>query len=277
VLALAVPVLGIVCAGLLVAIGLGIANAAAPGSPLTESGTTEQFVLLGVLGQFGFLTAAVLGAVLLGPGVRLALGLTRPRLHPLAWPVLFAGGVFLWAAVTLTTHWLMRVLEVEPSEHLQSLAGAVNADAWGARAALLIAAAVLPGICEEVLVRGVVQRTLAGVWPAWAAIGASSVLFALLHIDPQHVAMVASLGLWWGYVAWRTGSTWPTIGLHMLNNALAMGAVWAMPEGGWDARTSLVLIPTGLCFVAAFFLLERAAVAARGMPNVVNPPQEDRA
>jgi membrane protease YdiL (CAAX protease family) len=91
-------------------------------------------------------------------------------------------------------------------------------------ALVLIAAPVL----EEVLYRGVLQETLRrmGLGP-WTAIGASSALFAFMHITaaPEPAALpgllaalfVLSLGFGWAYE--KTGRLMAPITMHVLFNA----------------------------------------------------------
>ena len=81
--------------------------------------------------------------------------------------------------------------------------------------------ALLPGVSEELLFRGVLQRSVGrGVW----AIVISGVVFALFHVDPHHMVGVLPLGLFLAFVASR-GGTWVAIFAHVVNNTLAITAV----------------------------------------------------
>ena len=78
--------------------------------------------------------------------------------------------------------------------------------------------ALLPGIAEELLFRGVLQGAFRrGV----AAVVVAGTTFALFHLDPVHVAGVLPLGLFLSWVAYRT-STLVTIFAHVANNSLAV-------------------------------------------------------
>jgi membrane protease YdiL (CAAX protease family) len=81
--------------------------------------------------------------------------------------------------------------------------------------------ALLPGIAEELLFRGVLQRALRG---AVSAVLVSGGLFALFHVDPVHVVGVLPLGLFLAWVAQRSG-TLVTIFAHVTNNTLAVIAM----------------------------------------------------
>lgn len=83
--------------------------------------------------------------------------------------------------------------------------------------------ALLPGIAEELLFRGVLQGSLRGLG-AGAAVLVSGILFALFHVDPVHVVGVLPLGLFLAWVAQRS-STLVTIFAHVMNNTLAVIAM----------------------------------------------------
>ena len=78
--------------------------------------------------------------------------------------------------------------------------------------------ALAPGVSEEILFRGYMQRRLLERWSPRAAILVSAVLFAVFHMMPHTVLFAFPLGIWFGFIAWKTGSIWPTIWAHALIN-----------------------------------------------------------
>lgn len=78
--------------------------------------------------------------------------------------------------------------------------------------------AFAPGLCEELMFRGLIQRRLLSVWRPWAAILYTSALFAALHLTPVHMLFAFPLGLWFGFIAYRTGSVWPSSFCHAFVN-----------------------------------------------------------
>ena len=52
----------------------------------------------------------------------------------------------------------------------------------------------------------------------------SSLAFAAAHVELAHVILVLPLGLWFGWLRRRTGSLWPSLIAHMVNNSLAVVA-----------------------------------------------------
>jgi membrane protease YdiL (CAAX protease family) len=81
--------------------------------------------------------------------------------------------------------------------------------------------ALLPGLSEELVFRGLLQRAAP---PGWPAIVISALAFALFHVDPQHAAGVLPLGLFLAWVASRAG-TLVTIAAHVANNTAAIAAL----------------------------------------------------
>jgi membrane protease YdiL (CAAX protease family) len=84
--------------------------------------------------------------------------------------------------------------------------------------------AVLPGVCEELVVRGVFLPSLAhalgGARGAWLAILVSAVLFAAIHLDPYRLLFTFALGAVFGFVRLRTGSLVPPVVAHAGLNTL---------------------------------------------------------
>lgn len=126
--------------------------------------------------------------------------------------------------------------------------------------------ALLPGVAEELLFRGVLQGAVRrGVW----AIGVSGGAFALFHLDPVHVAGVLPLGLFLSWVAYRS-STLVTIFAHVTNNSLAVFSIHnAVLDVGYGTGRELPvswLIASLIVFMAAALVIANATrpAGARG-------------
>jgi membrane protease YdiL (CAAX protease family) len=86
----------------------------------------------------------------------------------------------------------------------------------------LVALALIPGFCEEILFRGYAQRQFERASGPVGGILLSGLLFGLYHLRPSQVLPLAVLGLYLAYLTWRTGSLWPAILVHVLHNGLAV-------------------------------------------------------
>ena len=86
----------------------------------------------------------------------------------------------------------------------------------------LLLVAVLPALCEEVLFRGVLMGMLRGVLTDRARVVLVAVLFGLLHVSLARILPTAALGLVLGLLVVWSGSLWPAVLAHGLNNAFAL-------------------------------------------------------
>lgn len=86
---------------------------------------------------------------------------------------------------------------------------------------LIFGIAITPAICEEIFFRGHVQRTLErslfhhSVWIV-------GIIFGLFHFQPLGLASLSLLGLYFGYLFYRSKSLYPSMAAHFTNNFLAL-------------------------------------------------------
>jgi membrane protease YdiL (CAAX protease family) len=117
---------------------------------------------------------------------------------------------------------------------------------------LYLIVGILPGVAEELLFRGYVQSRLLLRLPAWAAIGITAAMFAVAHFDPVHVVSVFPLGVWLGILAWRTGSIWPAVLAHAVNNSVA---ILMTRWGEIDMNSPADLMQRGMMFMICGYML----------------------
>jgi membrane protease YdiL (CAAX protease family) len=98
----------------------------------------------------------------------------------------------------------------------QALTGLQGAELFTA----VVVLGLMAGGAEEVFFRGYMQTRLRLAWRSGPAVVATSVAFALLHMEPVHGTMAFVLGLYLGVVTERTGSALPAIVCHVVNNSL---------------------------------------------------------
>ena len=112
---------------------------------------------------------------------------------------------------------------------------------------------VLAPVAEEVLFRGLVFRGLRNwknLWPAALLTGA---LFGLIHVGSSPVAFLVPLaifGVGLCLLYERTGSLYPCIALHSVNNTLAFGVL-----EGWDWQIPLMMVAAPIASLALARLL----------------------
>lgn len=133
----------------------------------------------------------------------------------------------------------------------------------------LVSFALVPGIAEELLCRGLVQRGLQVRYGPIPAIALASIFFGALHLDPVHSVFAAILGAYLGATAYLAGSVRASIGCHVANNAAAVLGAAIAPDAGPMPAASLA--------VAAVFSLGALGWAwrRRGSASPDHDPQKD--
>jgi uncharacterized protein len=91
--------------------------------------------------------------------------------------------------------------------------------------------AFLPALCEEICFRGALQRIMIHLTRhPWAGIIVTSIFFSALHLQFQGFLPRMFLGVILGAIYWYSGSLWPSILAHFINNAVQVVAVSYAPE-----------------------------------------------
>ena len=237
----------------------------------------------------------IIGAMILVAPFALALGL-RPAL-PISEMALIAPGVLALAAfrVPLATGLGLKSIPTRTALFVAAAAGAlwvaslglfeVQYALWAPPAGYLeqfqrlhealrprnaadallsvVAIALAPAICEELLLRGIVLSSLRPALGGAGAIVASAALFALIHWDLYRAAFTFTLGVALGILRVRTGSLLAPVLAHALVNTITFVAAPFTddPSGGLPAPRPLL----GLAMLAAgtgltFLLIHRVGV-----------------
>lgn len=110
----------------------------------------------------------------------------------------------------------------------------------------LVAVAVIPALCEELVFRGVLFRSLLRR-SAWVAVLGSAAVFALFHMSPHRLLPTFAVGAVAGVCLLRSRSTWAAIACHLANNA---ALIILVPAAGW-----LESVPTTVIGVSGFLLV----------------------
>lgn len=176
------------------------------------------------------------------------LGLTRP------------GGAGAWASVPVAVlglaglagillAWQEQVLPLPPGFGGE-VTGLIELGPWLG----LFLLAVTPGVCEELLFRGSVQSGLMRDWSPRKAILWQAALFALAHASIHRLLPTFTIGLFLGFLRWRSGSVLPGMVVHALYNGVivASAAPWfdrelrkdlSIAENPWLAALLLAALP----------------------------------
>ncbi len=109
-----------------------------------------------------------------------------------------------------------------------------------------LAVAVVSGVLEETLFRGILQRHLEAMLGSWAALAITSALFGFAHIGNDDATWFSSLaialeaGILLGAAYMLTRRLWLAIGIHAAWN-FTQGWVFSVPVSGGEVPLGLLI------------------------------------
>jgi membrane protease YdiL (CAAX protease family) len=164
-------------------------------------------------------------------------------------PLAYAAGIAFMAVAAFFLFEVVYTAIVDP-KNPQKIVDDLGADQ--STALLVVGAlaviAVAP-VCEELFFRGFLFRVLRLRMGFWLAAGADGLLFGLVHGSFVILPILAVLGLALCWVYERSGSIFPCIAIHVLNNTLAYGAT---TDNGWGVAAGVgVVMLVGCVLVPA--------------------------
>lgn len=110
--------------------------------------------------------------------------------------------------------------------------------------------ALIPALIEEFAFRGVVLGALRKYGDGFA-IGVSAALFGLMHGNFTQVPFALIAGTALGFICVVTGSIWPSVILHFLNNFISVLYGAALAKTGDSSVLLSVTVTYGLIFIGA--------------------------
>ncbi len=114
----------------------------------------------------------------------------------------------------------------------------------------VLGVAIISGITEEILFRGVIFRFFEQWLGSYAALAVSALFFGLIHLRNPNSSLLAAFaiaveaGIMLGAVYMLTRRLWAAIGLHMAWNSV-QGGVFGIPVSGTDVPGLLISKTSG--------------------------------
>lgn len=130
---------------------------------------------------------------------------------------------------------------------------------------ILFVAALLPGLCEEILFRGVLQGILSRKGQ-WKAILITALLFSVFHLNPWNLLPAFFLGLLFGVLVVRTGSLVPAVMAHIVVNATAFTVAYIFrDQQNSDVYPLMAGLAITFCVIFPFFWRNTRGIK-KGLP-----------
>lgn len=130
--------------------------------------------------------------------------------------------------------------------------------------AALIVVAVLPGVAEELIFRGVVQPSMIERFGPKAGIALTALFFATYHLNPWTFVPIFFVGLIFGTLVYWSGSVWAGVLAHFGANSLAVFVMNSHDEINYEILTEgespvifAVSVPVALAGTYLYYRLTR--------------------
>lgn len=219
-------VVGLLVLGAIGDVALGPGGASLRGG-LPEPGNTGQSWMW--LATFALIYVGLIGSVwfaLWPHGARRAVALA---LVPAGWKFMLLGSLAVVATSLLADMLLLPFLQDVFAIGGDELMITAVIRALTATTALALVAvfvlAVLAPVAEEFLFRGLLYGFLRAHMPFWITALITAALFGLAHGEPAHALAAGLLGLILAWLRERSGSLWPPVVAHVVNNLIAVSSV----------------------------------------------------
>jgi membrane protease YdiL (CAAX protease family) len=173
------------------------------------------------------------------------------------WPAVGWSALLYTSFILFTAVWLTALGQTDQEDTIAQDLGADSSTT--AAIAIVFLVAVGAPIVEELLFRGVMFGGLRQRLPVLPAAGVTGVLFGAVHVGGSPIAFLlplAMLGFGLCLLYHRTGSLYPPMAVHAVNNSVAIvgaldWATWLIP----------VVVVASLAIIAGLAMLVRAMSA----------------
>lgn len=147
-----------------------------------------------------------------------AFAFNRPRLSSILGAILIAPATLILANAAFQ---LQNQFVPLPEELFGELEGLFGGEEGGLLLALF-AVAISPGVCEEMLFRGLILGRLRRGMAPWRAVVLGAFLFGLFHLSIYRLLPTALMGMVAGALVLLTGSIFPAMTLHAVYNGIVV-------------------------------------------------------
>lgn len=130
--------------------------------------------------------------------------------------------ILIVAALAFNIAWTLLIApKLEMQKALRDILAAIPQTSLNV-STILFATVILAPIAEELIFRGMLQKSLSRRLPIWASIGIAAAVFSAMHGDINSAPALMVIGAIFGLLYHLTGSLRVTIVAHLANNLFAM-------------------------------------------------------
>lgn len=133
--------------------------------------------------------------------------------------------LIVYVALLVVSLSILQMFSPQLAEQKQEIASTVTKITGWRLALVFLSVAVITPIAEETFFRGFLIPLYAKRFKLPLAVLFSSILFALAHAQVNIGIDTFFFGLALGFLSCKTESIYPSIGLHVLKNSLALGVI----------------------------------------------------
>jgi len=178
------------------------------------------------------------------------------RLHPVGWPVV---GLSILLGLTLSfvasgVDTLSESLLPMPDDLRSSLEQLLIMDSMSDVILILSGLVFGAAVCEDLFFRGFLQTALERIRGPWSAVIASSLVFGIVHFNPWWFVSILFAGVILGITAFVSGSVYPGIIAHGVNNGLSLLIANAARWEEYRWISGLETLPVPLTVVSTVIL-----------------------
>lgn len=142
----------------------------------------------------------------------------------------------------------------------------------GALIAMVLIIGVLTGFSEELLFRGAIQRTLTyKKYLRHSAIWITAIIFSAVHLQFYGFLPRMLIGAFFGYMIYSTGSLWPGVLGHALNNSVVVVNEWLKNRGASYISDDFCVVKEGFPYGASSALCSSPS-SSLSATSIFSPP-----
>jgi hypothetical protein len=177
---------------------------------------------------------------------------------------------------------LIAIILPLPEEYKERMYAALIAQNWLDWILAILAVVILPSVFEEMVLRGFVQNTFEQYHKVLPAIAITAAIFAAMHGLLSQIVQIFLLGVFLGWLAWKSESIIPAAIVHAINNLLYLllanlktapsWLIWQGNASGDGHVNPYFLLAAGGVIYFGFRLFNRFCEEEIEIPTFFNTP-----